>query len=1024
MQITKNIIIKDATGKTVAFLSPKTDGLKDVYSDIRLNGESILEFSLPANSEKIDELTPECQIWADGRVYSLLKDDSIETVRDEKNKIWIKFMPVERWNELDSSYVEPSLSNDPSIPSPADLAVIIVGGGTNLSGGAYATGSAAHALHAILQGSGWTMGIVDVQGIHDLEAEKVSRLQNIKQIQEIWGGYLIWDSVNKVVHLRDEETWKNYSGFQVKYKKNLKHISRTQSNKLVTKLYCFGKDDLDIATVNGGIKYVTNNTYTPKEYVSIYRNPDINDAQELKEKAELELALICRPRYLYRVKMLDLRTLPEYSHEEYTLGDMVDIIDPDVAPNSPKHRLIRHRYNIFQPWDCELEIGDPERRIIEDLKASFNTTGFIDNTFDSSGKLSGQALVDGTVINAKIANAAIDATKFNTKQVILMDDLWGDNTPSTGFVAWNAHRLFFNGIEYPIATGNTNKKYIVWQKSINQGAYQFYTDAEFANIVLADTDFAIAVNNEGIHDVAWYNRLARQFIGSAFIADAAIKTAHIGEAQITSAKIHDLSANKIVVGAEQPLLDYIDDQTSAITVHQIILSNENQSIVTDSSGIVKALTTVMTNIDIYRGITKIAGTIGTPLLKNSIGNTIAFGTLAKVNPTATVSGSVTWTIPIDTNISSDSGWIEIPLTIEEKPYTKKLSWNKSKAGVIGVDGQPGGQGLPGSDGLPGQPGTNAKLVTVAPSHNAFVSESKGTDLTAYVYTPTTIALTPTFQNCVYSKWQYSLNGTTWIDVVSGSNGLTISGNVLSIASASALYTSIQTFIIFKCLSTTSEYDLLTVSRLYNPIKLAEDVGNSIKQSTQYNKVEINATDGMVVKNASNAIVTQNGYIDSDGNGTKDDYGYRVNHDDGSFSALVGKGIIRKNQYGESYYLNDIEIFAGTTLYQTEDGYEVIDLQPLTSRVPLPARFKNKNIKTFLSMAGYEIFPDDGAKNNNSGEYAAYAGIDTTLRVIGYSTTVASPYIDVEGYSFHTPWGGRGAYNLYGTISFILMVIAY
>jgi hypothetical protein len=32
------------------------------------------------------------------------------------------------------------------------------------------------------------------------------------------------------------------------------------------------------------------------------------------------------------VKIVDVRILPEYSHEDFTLGDMVDIIDPDVAP--------------------------------------------------------------------------------------------------------------------------------------------------------------------------------------------------------------------------------------------------------------------------------------------------------------------------------------------------------------------------------------------------------------------------------------------------------------------------------------------------------------------------------------------------------------------------------------------------------------------------------------------------------------------------------------------------------------------
>jgi len=334
-------------------------------------------------------------------------------------------MAVERWYELDSSYVEPSISNDPSARPPADLAVIIVGGGSNLSGGRYATGSAGHALYAILQGSGWTLGTVDVAGVRDLEIEKASRLAIIKQIQNIWDGYLVWDSVNRIVHLRDAHKWQNYTGFQVRYRKNLKHIIRTQSNKIVTKLYPFGHDDLDIANVNNGKKFITNNSYTSREYIGIYKNQDIYHQDELLEKAIAELELICRPRYLYKVKLVDVRVLPEYSHEDFTLGDMADIIDPDIAPDSPRPRIIRHKYNLFKPWDCELDIGDPEERLIEQLKASFNTTGFIDNKFNGNGNMSGNWLEDDTVTDGKIRSltadkitaGTIDANVINVKNL-------------------------------------------------------------------------------------------------------------------------------------------------------------------------------------------------------------------------------------------------------------------------------------------------------------------------------------------------------------------------------------------------------------------------------------------------------------------------------------------------------------------------------------------------------------------------------------------------------------------------------
>ena len=548
MQVPKYIIVKNATGQTVAFLSPESDGLIDCYVDYRLNGESSLEFKLPTTNEKIQEITPECTIWVNGKVYSLLREDAIDIVRDEHGKLWFQVQADERWTDLDFQYPEPYITNDPSTPEPADLAVIIVGGGSDLSGGRFQVGTAGHALYAVLKGSDWSVGTVDVQGIRDLEMEKVSRLELIKAIQEKWGGYLIFDSVNKIVHLRDGGKWQNYTGFQVRYAKNLKHITRTQSNRIVTKLYPFGHDDLDIAAVNGGKKYITNFSYTKREIVGIYKNPDIYDQQELLERATAELELICRPQYNYKVKIADLRTLPEYNHEDFTVGDMADVIDPNVAPENPRVRILRHKYNVFQPWDCELELGDPQERLVEQLKASFKTSNFIDKTFDSTGKMSGIQLVDASVIRQKIANAAIDASKFDTKQVILTEDVWTDNSPSIGYVSWNSHKLYFAGNEYTIAAGSTNKKYIVWRKSISANTYVAYTESEFANINLADDEFVIAVNNNGIHDVAWYSRIARQFIGSVFIADAAIKTAHIADAAITNAKIGEISANKITSG--------------------------------------------------------------------------------------------------------------------------------------------------------------------------------------------------------------------------------------------------------------------------------------------------------------------------------------------------------------------------------------------------------------------------------------------------------------------------------------------
>jgi hypothetical protein len=472
MQIPKYIEVKTAAGQRAAFLSPKADGLKDCYPDCRLNGESTLEFLLPANSPKIAELTPECQIWAGGRVYTLLRDEAVDIVRDKKNSLWAKFMAVERWAELDTQYIEPYISNDPIIPIPNDLEVIIVSGGSDLSGGLYTVGSAAHALYAILQGSGWSVGTVDVTGIHDLQTEKISRLQLIKEIQNKWGGFLVWDSVNKIVHLRNANTWQNYTGFQIRYKKNLQHITRTQSNKIITKLYAFGHDDLDIASVNSGKKYITNNSYTSREYIGIYKNQDIYDAQELKDKATAELELICRPRYLYKTKMIDLRTLPEYSHEDFSVGDMADVIDPDVAPDSPRVRIIRHKYNVFQPWICEIEIGDPQERLIEKLKASFGTTGFVDGKYNGNGQSSGRSIEDLTITNAKIYDLSAD--KITAGTITATISIIGPTiTGGTIQTATSGKRIKIFNNQLNSLNGNTKEGFSIEQYT--SGSYTAYS---------------------------------------------------------------------------------------------------------------------------------------------------------------------------------------------------------------------------------------------------------------------------------------------------------------------------------------------------------------------------------------------------------------------------------------------------------------------------------------------------------------------------------------------------------------------
>jgi len=519
LTVPQYLIIKTAAGATAAYLSPEADGLKDTKINRELNGKSTLTFSLPILSGGADVPV-------------------LEKERDGK-KLWGKVTAHESWVLLGKKYA--TVSNDPQTPIPPSLAVIVISGGSDLSGGLYSVGSAAHALYAILQSTDWSVGTVDVDGTHDLETEKISVLENINKIREIWGGYLVWDSINKTVSLRSEETWAPYTGYQVRYAKNLKEIIRTSDFDIVTKLYPFGENDLNISSVNSGIIYLTNNTYTTKVLEGIWVDQDITDPQELKDRGTKYLAKVCKPRHNYRTKHVDLRILSSYQHEDFDLGHMVDVIDEELGFNI-QARIIGYKYNVFQPWQCEIEVGDPIERIESMLVNSREMVNYLNTIKTSKGQINAYKLVDESIIKQKIASAAVDATKLDTKTVILLGDTWADNSPAAGSVAWNQHKLYYAGVEHVITAGNTGQKYIYWDGISNN----YSTSA--TEPTLADGQFIIAVNNGGLHDTVWDKGYAREFIGSAFIADAAIKTAHIADLAVTDAKIASLTANKITTG--------------------------------------------------------------------------------------------------------------------------------------------------------------------------------------------------------------------------------------------------------------------------------------------------------------------------------------------------------------------------------------------------------------------------------------------------------------------------------------------
>ena len=140
-----------------------------------------------------------------------------------------------------------------------------------------------------------------------------------------------------------------------------------------------------------------------------------------------------------------------------------------------------------------------------------------------------------------IEDFAVKASALWLNIPVLEGDAWINDAPDGDSVTHNEHKLFYNGVEYVIAEGNTNKKYIYWE-SLNSN--YSYSDT---NPGLGDGEFVIATNVNGTHDLAW-NAIANQVVGSQYIQDLAVINAKIGNLAVTNAKINDLDAIKITAG--------------------------------------------------------------------------------------------------------------------------------------------------------------------------------------------------------------------------------------------------------------------------------------------------------------------------------------------------------------------------------------------------------------------------------------------------------------------------------------------
>ena len=166
--------------------------------------------------------------------------------------------------------------------------------------------------------------------------------------------------------------------------------------------------------------------------------------------------------------------------------------------------------------------------------------------------------------------------------------------------------------------------------------------------------------------------------------------------------------------------------------------------------------------------------------------------------------------------SSTSGW-STDITTQKLTADKKYLWNCYQTKYSDGTSEP--ISTPKVIGVYGDKGDNAKNLSITPSSQYFKSTDGGK-----TFAPNTITIKPTLQGEIsFGKWQYSIDGgVSFVDVVSGQKGLTISNNVLTVSKDSSLYSDAVTMVTFRAVASDSSfYDTCSIAKIYD----VSDIGD-------------------------------------------------------------------------------------------------------------------------------------------------------------------------------------------------------
>lgn len=249
--------------------------------------------------------------------------------------------------------------------------------------------------------------------------------------------------------------------------------------------------------------------------------------------------------------------------------------------------------------------------------------------------------------------------------------------------------------------------------------------------------------------------------------------------------------------------------------YTILLSNETHTFVAanPSATTLNDGQSTTTSVKAWRNTTSVNVNV------TKVNDTAVSGnaTVTVNNVAFTVSGNNTENAIITIRPTAEAaliGSFKFTISIDGLSFEKVFSYASSCPGTKGDKGDKGDPGTAGKPGVDGNNGKDAYSVKLISSSQIFKSSDGGV-----TFTPNTITITPIYQNCSHSKWEFSIDGGATWNYVSQNTDFEVdveNTHTLTISSSSSVFTKDVTAVSLKCTTDKENvYDVITIVKIYD-----------------------------------------------------------------------------------------------------------------------------------------------------------------------------------------------------------------